>query len=320
MSPRMTRFRPLYAIALFFAAILALVIGCQKKTALERRRKQTRFIPVSRTVERDVTDYADYTGRTDAVQAVNVRARATGYLLSARFDEGAEVQEGDLLFEIDPRPYQFLVDQAEASVKSAEAALVTAKATVEADKQGVRIAGLGGVISSLQIITDEQNVISSQAKLNSANSTLDTAKENLSYTKVKAQISGQISRYYYTPGNLITQDQTLLTTIISTKYMYAYFDIEERVRDKIVRTISNDKRINTLMSLDQRAIRAVAGGMGWLTPLQQANFPVTMVIEGQTDLPFRGVLDFINNQVNPSTGTVAARGFFKNTQLQLAAW
>jgi multidrug efflux system membrane fusion protein len=97
--------------------------------------------------------------------------------------------------------------------------------------------------------------------------------------------------------------------------MYAYFDIEERVRDKIVRTISNDKRITTLMSVDQRAIRAVAGGMGWLTPLQQANFPVTMVIEGQTDLPFRGVLDFINNQVNPSTGTVAARGFFKNTQL-----
>jgi RND family efflux transporter MFP subunit len=313
MARKYLRSVHLYSCGVLFAMMLAVLIGCQKKVN-QSASDNVPVIPVSKTVEREVTDYAEYTGRTDAVLAVNVRARATGFLVSTRFDEGADVKEGDLLFEIDPVPYELSVKQAEATVKSAEASLVTAKATVEADKKGVRISGIGGAISTLQLLTDEQAVVSAEAKLESAKVSLETAQVNLGYTKVKAEISGQVSRYYYTPGNLISQDQTLLTTIVSTEYIYAYFDIEQRVRDKLVQTMSSDKGITQLMSVNQQAMRAVVGGMGWLSPMQRANLPVTMTIEGQKDVVYRGVLDFLNNQVNPSTGTVAARGFFRNSR------
>ncbi len=312
MFPRKLSSRSVYSFLFLLSAILGVTIGCQKKI-VPTSPDSAPVIPVSRLVEREVTDYADYTGRTDAVLAVNVRARATGYLLRTRFEEGAEVKEGDLLFQIDPLPYEIQVKQAVSQVKSAEAALVSAQATVDADREGITKTGVGvgGVISKLQLITDEASLDGAKARLDGAKATLENAKLNLSFTRVEAQINGQISRYYYTPGNLITQDQTLLTTIVAMDYMYAYFDIEERIFARIIKEISSNKGLS-ITPVDSQSIRAVAGGMTGLTPLQVTNFPVLMAIEGQTGFPYRGKLDFINNQVNPSTGTVAVRGYFQN--------
>jgi multidrug efflux system membrane fusion protein len=285
-------------------------IGCQKKTGTAVSEPAP-TIPVSLPVEREVTDYMDYTGRTDAVQAVNVRARATGFLNETRFEEGAEVKEGDLLFKINPDPYDIAVAQAKASIDSAKASLKNAEATLEADKQAQKLAK---AVSDLTIIADEANVEGARARLDSAKESLRLAELNLSYCNVYAQVSGQISRYYYTPGNLITQDQTLLTTIVSIDSMYAYFDIEQRTFDRIEREISANKNLLPV-NIDPQSLRAVAGGVSFMTPIQRANFPVLMSLEGQPGFPHRGKLDFINNQVNPSTGTVAARGYFKNERL-----
>ena len=295
---------------LFLIGAVILGIGCQKKPTLAAL-DSTPVIPVSHAVERLVTDYMDYTGRTDAVLAVNVRARATGYLLQTRFEEGAEVKEGDLLFQIDPQPYDIQVEQAKAQIVQAKASLKNAEATLAADKQ----AQMAKAVSDLQIIADEANVEAAVGRLDAAKATLKNAELNLSFTKVYAQISGQISRYYYTPGNLITQDQTLLTTIVSTDHMYAYFDIETQTLDRIVQEISKKKNLN-LTPIDPQAIRSIAGGMSGLTPIQLTSFPVLMAVEGQTGFPYRGKLDFINNQVNPSTGTVAVRGYFENKHLK----
>ena len=153
------------------------------------------------------------------------------------------------------------------------------------------------------------------ARVNVSIAALDTAKLNLSYTRVQAPISGRISRYYYTPGNLVTQDQTLLTTIVSTEYMYAYFDIEERSFQRVVKAINDAKPSPPLSKEETQAFCAVAGGSGWrvgASPLQKLNLPVLMATEGDERFPYRGKLDFINNQVNPSTGTVAVRGVFTN--------
>jgi RND family efflux transporter MFP subunit len=308
MSSTSTRSYRIYLFLLLFSSLLAVSIGCQKKPGAVTTDEPPP-IPVAKLVEREVIDYSDYTGRTDAVLAVNVRARATGYLTRTRFEEGAEVKEGDLLFEIDPQPYQIQVESAVAQVKSADASVRSAQATVDSDKLG--LAQGGGVVSNLQRITDEAALEGAKAKLDQAKSALKNAELNLSFTKVEAQISGQISRYYYTPGNLITQDQTLLTTIVSTDYMYAYFDIEEGIYERIIRDISNNNKYQQ-MTVDPQAIRSVAGGWTGMTPLQRANFPILMAIEGKTDFEFKGHLDFLNNQVNPSTGTVASRGFFKN--------
>jgi multidrug efflux system membrane fusion protein len=300
--------------AILFSAILAVIAvagvgGCEKKkTAVPEA--QDPVIPVSRVVEREVTDYMDYTGRTDAVLAVNVRARSTGYLLQTRFEEGAIVKEGDFLFEIDPRPYEISVKQSKASVEKAKASLKNLQATLDADRKGFKV----GAVSDLQIIADEANVEGAQATLDSSNASLEQADLNLSFTKVYAPISGQISRYNYTPGNLITQDQTLLTTIVSTDSIYAYFDIEEHTFNRITDSISKTRGLPPV-TLDYQCLRAAAGGMAALTPVQRAAFPVRMAIEDQPDFPYKGKLDFINNQVNPSTGTVACRAFFENKQL-----
>ena len=113
---------------------------------------------------------------------------------------------------------------------------------MEADRKGRQ----QNVVSDLQIVQDEANVEGAQGKLDGAYATLKNAELNLSFTQVKAQISGQISRFYYTPGNLITQDQTLLTTIVAKDRMYAYFDVEERIFARVIKEISSNKNFSPI--------------------------------------------------------------------------
>jgi multidrug efflux system membrane fusion protein len=274
------------AIALVLVAVMS---GCTKKPA-EAPPSTLPVAPVAHPVVREVTDFSDYTGRTDAVQSLNVRCRVTGYLTKIPFEEGAEVQEGDTLFEIDPRPYQALVDQAESQIKLYQAQLKLARTTFDRDSS----IGIGGAISQQQLDQDRAAVEEAQARIKVAEAALATSKLNLSFTTVKAQISGRISRSFYTLGNLVTQDQTLLATIVSTDPMYAYFDVEERTFQKIVKSIN--------------ASRAKS------TDAPKPNLPVFMALEGEDGFPHKGTLNFINNQVNPSTGTIAVRGIFENTR------
>ena len=199
--------------ALALATILA---GCQKKAA-QAPPQTTPVIPVSHPVERNITDFADYTGRTDAKESVSVRARVTGYLLKVPFEEGAEVKAGDVLFEIDDRPYQALVEQARSQVVLYQAQLKLAKTVLDRDLA----LGAAAAVGQQQLDQDRAAVEQAEARIKVAEAALANAELNLSFTKVKAPISGRISRYYYTPGNLVTQDQTLLTTVVSPDPMYA---------------------------------------------------------------------------------------------------
>jgi RND family efflux transporter MFP subunit len=263
--------------------------GCVRKPA-EVPAAAPPVIPVSHAVVRAVTDYADYTGRTDAVQSVSVRARVTGYLVKMPFEEGAEVKEGDLLFEIDPRPYQALVDQAQSQATLYQAQLKLARTTYERDNS----IGTTGAITQQQLDQDKAAVEEAQARIKVAEAALATARLNLTFTQVRAPISGRVSRYFYTLGNLVTQDQTLLTTIVSTDPMYAYFDVEERTFQRVVKGIN------------------AANG--------KSDVPVLMALEGEEGFPHRGTLNFVNNQVNPATGTIAARGVFTNPRPAGGAW
>ena len=138
----------LVRIAVLFAVLLGGAVGCKRK-AVETPPPKPPIIPVSRLVEREVADFADYTGRTDAVQSVSIRARVTGFLMKMPFEEGAEVQEGDLLFEIDPRPYQALVDQAQSQVVLNQASYNLAKTIYDRDNSP----RAAGVVSQLQLDT-----------------------------------------------------------------------------------------------------------------------------------------------------------------------
>src|SRR5580693_2873971 len=194
-------------------------------------------VTVSLPVEREVTDYADFTARTAAVDSVEVRAHVWGYLDKVNFKEGALVQKGDVLFELDPRPYQAILNQAKAKVTQDEAQLSYDEAEYQRNVKLVetRAASRSDLDKSAAARgVDIANIAADKAVVASRQLDLD-------YTKVTAPVSGRASRYVVTVGNLIQSgDQnggTLLTTLVSVDPMYAYFDVDEytvlRVRQMI---------------------------------------------------------------------------------------
>ena len=245
-------------------------------------------VPVSHPVDRVVTDYVDFTGRTDAVQAVDIRARVTGYLVEMPFKEGAEVKKNDLLFVVDPRPYQAQLDQAEGQVNLFQAQLDLAKTTY-ARYQGLA-ASEPGAVSKQALDQDQAQVTEADASLKAAKASLEVYKLNLSFTKVTSPIDGQVSRYYLTLGNLVNQDQTLLTTVVSLDPIYAYFDVDEPTMLRIQQAINEGK----------------------IQQPQDGLIPVLMGLQGEDSFPHQGDINFVNNQVNPTTGSISFRGVFPN--------
>ena len=299
------------AILSAFCSML-LLTSCQPKSN-PLPEATVPVIPVSKPVEREVTDFADYTGRTDAVVNVSVRARVTGFLMKMPFEEGAEVTKGDLLFEIDPRPYQALVDQAASQVILNQAQLKLVKATYERDKELLA----SSAVSAQQLDQDKAAVDEAEARIKVSQASLDTAKLNLSFCQVRAEVSGRVSRYYYTLGNLITQDQTLLTTIVSMDPIYAYFDVEQRTFQKIG---GNAKAKAAAAPEKAPAPKPADGPAPVAKAPEKKPQPVYMALEGEEGFPHAGVVNFMNNQVNPSTGTVAFRGVFRNAGTETGEW
>jgi len=167
---------------------------------LTARLLLTLQVLVSRPVERQVTDYEEFTGRTDAAAAVDIKPRLSGFLQEVAFREGDVVQQGQVLFVIDPRPTQILLDEARARAKKIEAQL-NEKTTKSKE--------------------------AALADLSAVNAEVERLKLALAFTKVTAPIGGRIGRLYMTKGNLVMADQTLLVTIVTEDPMYAYFDVPE---------------------------------------------------------------------------------------------
>jgi membrane fusion protein, multidrug efflux system len=279
-----------YLLLLTFIGLggMTLASGCaQKAPAIAPPEKQV--VPVSQLVEREVTDYVDFTGRTDAVQSVDIRARVTGYLVKMPFKEGTEVKKGELLFEIDPRPYQAQYDQAESLVNLYKAQLKLAQTTFERDKSIANVGG--GNVSAQELDQDRAAVEQALASVKANQANVEVYKLNLGFTKVTSPIDGQVSRYYLTLGNLVLQDQTLLTSVVTLDPMYAYFDMDEPTLLMIRRAINEGK------------IKKRGPGN---------DIPVFMQLHGEEDYPHKGSLNFVNNQVNPTTGSISIRGMFAN--------
>jgi membrane fusion protein, multidrug efflux system len=189
-------------------------LGCDSnKSSLAS--DQVPAVPVSKPIEKVITDTVDFTGRTDAVESVDIRARVTGYLMGMPFKEGGEVKAGELLFEIDHRPYKAQLDQALGQVTLTEASLTLARATYERDLAVAR--AIPGGTSQQQLDQDMAAVAEALARLNASRASTEIYKINVGFTKVASPINGQVSRYYLTKGNLVNQDQTLLTTVVSLK-------------------------------------------------------------------------------------------------------
>ena len=283
MNPRI-----LVLLACGWSSLLLGPVGCMHGTP-QVPPPAAPAVPVSKPVQRQVTDYVDFTGRTQAVKSVNIVARATGYLIKEPFAEGSEVKAGELLFEIDPRPYQAQYDQALGQVNLYNAQLKLAKTTLARDELLLRSA-TPGAVSAQQVDQDRAAVDEAIAQVKAAEASSETYKLNLSFCQVTSPIDGQVGRWNLTLGNLVTQDQTLLTTVLSLDPIYAYVDVDEPTVLRVRRAINS----------------------GQIKPYSAGHIPILMGLQGEEGFPHEGQINFVNNQVNPTTGSILARGVFDN--------
>jgi RND family efflux transporter MFP subunit len=253
-------------------------------------------VSVSRPLERDVTDYADFTGRTAAVDSVELRARVFGYLDKVNFKEGALVQKGDVLFEIDPLTYRAALNQAEGNLASMEARVVRLDADLARARRLVGTAALGREEYD-KIAGDRGEAAASREALKAA---VERGKLDLNYTKVTAPVSGRVSRYVVTVGNLVQSGEqgggTLLTTIVSVDPMYAYFDVDEHTVLRVRQLVREGKADSP----------------------REGGVPVWLGLANEDGYPHEGTINFVDNQVNPRTGTMRLRGVFPNKEQVLA--
>ncbi|HKB35728.1 MAG TPA: efflux RND transporter periplasmic adaptor subunit [Gemmataceae bacterium] len=291
------------------------------------------LVTVSKPIESMVPDYQEYPGRTAAVESVEVRARVTGFLDDVAFQEGAEVRKGDILFEIDPRPYKAELAKQVGQINLAKARYRLAQADYDRARDLQRTPG---AISPQEIQTYEAKAAEAGAALDAAKGAAETARLNVEFCTVHAPISGQASRTQLTKGNLVTADSTLLTTIVSQQPMYANFDVDERtlleVREQLRKgkfTPSGVKGKEPALDKGKEPALDVATIAGLLAapfghislvaalpaPPGQKQYSVvelTMRLSTETEFGHKGHINFVNNQVDPSTGTISVRGLFPN--------
>jgi membrane fusion protein, multidrug efflux system len=274
-----------YRLVLGLWISLSVAGGCRPKPA-EDSRSEPPVVSVSLPVVRSVRDYADFNGQTDAIESVVIQARVTGYLTKVAFSDGAEVRKGDLLYQIDARPFQAQYEQALADIKVQQANLTQQQAELARGKVMLPKAAMSQ--------EDFERVVArygeAVASLAAAEAKAALAKINLDFATIVSPIAGRISRTNITAGNVVNADVTKLTTVVSQDPMYVYFDVDE----------------HTML----RVIRMELGSPQNL--LRNKKIQVLMAVADEEGFPHSGYLDFANNVVDKNTGTVTARGVFAN--------
>jgi len=257
--------------------------GCERQQGPSAQKGPPEVF-VSAPVSREITDYEEFSGRLESDQTIQIRARVTGYLMKQNFKEGGEVEKGQILFEIDPQLYEAELALAEGNVGEAQGQYDQAKADWSRAQQ-LR----NNEISPEQRTTYKGAYVMSEGKLKAAKASLKKAQVNMSYTKVRAPLSGRISKTAIDPGNLVKGDDTVLTSIGSVDPIKAYFDVDERTVLRVLDLIEQG-----VLQKDPTGLR------------------VEMGLADEEDRSHVGKIDFFDTYVDQSTGTLRVRGSFDN--------
>ncbi len=241
-------------------------------------------VTVAQALTRQVSDSAEFTGRLQAVNTVQVQPRVGGFVDSVHFQEGALVHKGDVLFQLDPRPYQAEVDRLSANQAQAKAALNLAETN---QRRAVMLLAQHAVA---QQEADSQDTAeqSARAQLAAATAALAAARLNLDFTRVRSPIDGRVSNARVTPGNLVTSND-VLTSVVSVNPVYVYFDVDEQ----------------TWLKLDHLRSGAAKAG-------RSARIEASMGLADESGHPHEGRLDFVDNQLHAGSGTIRLRAVFDN--------
>jgi RND family efflux transporter MFP subunit len=276
------------------AAALAMVLaGCdqgQPQASQQKIAPPAPAVTVAKPAKRDIVEWDEYTGRFDAVEMVEMRARVSGYLNEVRFKDGQQVKRGDTLFVIDPRPFERALEQARAELFAAKTKVENANLDVARGQPLIE-----RKIISDKTFDDRMSLLrDAQASVKVAEAKVKSAELDLSFATIAAPISGSISRTLVTAGNWISAGSvagtTLLTTIVSQDPIYVYFDVNENNYIKYRR-------------LAERGVAAGAAGIG---------AQVEVALADERGFPHKGQLDFLDNRIDQGTGTLRARAVLSN--------
>jgi multidrug efflux system membrane fusion protein len=252
-------------------------------------------VTVSQPLQKEVAEWDEFTGRAEAVETVEIRARVTGQLMKVNFKDGAKIAKGDLLFVIDPRPYEAELARAEAEVTRLQASLELAQDDLIRAKRLLK----NKAISEEEFDSRSKGLRGAEASLQAAKAAVQSAKLNVEFTHIRAPISGRISREYVTEGNLITAlsaQTTPMAIIVSIDPIYVYVDADERSVLKYRRLAREGKRPSA----------------------RDVQIPVEMQLADEEGFPHKGFVDYVEPRIDASTGTVRARGVFPNPGDQIS--
>jgi multidrug efflux system membrane fusion protein len=279
----MNRIVPLVSLMLI-ANVLA---GCDRKPAANSPPPPT--VTVAHPLQKSITEWDEYTGRFTALETVEVRARVSGFIDSVHFHEGQIVKKDDLLFVIDQRPYQIAVELAKADIQRAQSKLDIATDDVNRATPLVQ----SKTLTEREFDTRQSVQRDAAGQLASANAALKQAQLNLEWTEVRAPIAGRISDKRVDAGNLITGGQTgatLLSVIVSIDPIHFVFDGSETDFLHYLRLAAAGTRPSS----------------------RDAPNPVAVRLADETEFSHMGQMDFVDNAINPKTGTIRGRAIFDN--------
>jgi membrane fusion protein, multidrug efflux system len=281
---------------------ISAAIGCKQTPPEAKPQMAAAPVDAAQVVTKDIRVSDEFNGRVWATNYVDIRPRVTGYIDRIAFREGQMVHKGDLLYVIDPRPYKDTADSARAELDRERAAADFAK--IQEDR--AQRLKQSDAVSQEELQNRGSDLLQSGARVKAAQAAVASAELNLSYTEVRSPIDGRISRTQLTLGNLAQADQTVLTTVVSVDPVYVYFDCDEQ----------------SYLRFQQSAHHGTGVG---------SENPVRIALADEQGFPHTGHIDFVDNQLNPSTGTIRARvvlpnpdhtltpGLFARVQMQSAA-
>jgi RND family efflux transporter MFP subunit len=276
--------------------VLALALSaCSEKPQQQAAAAAAPPVTVAPPVKRTITDWDEFTGRFEAVEEVQVRARVGGFVTNVEFRDGAMVKTGDLLYVIDSRPFEAVADQADGQLSDARAKAELAKRELD---RGLTLNQSQAVSDSI-VDQRRQALQAARAAEMQAEGLLKAAQLNIEFTHVLAPITGRVSRHLVSVGNLVQGSDngasTLLTTIVSLDPIYIYFDMDEATYLKNNRLYFEGKRPSS----------------------RETPNPVQVTLSGETKPSREGKMDFLDNRLDLSTGTLRSRAVIPNKDLSI---
>ena len=280
---------PLHALGAILLSLL--LVGCDNSVA-QNAAPPAPAVNAADVVVKSISQWDSFNGRIEAVESVQLRPRVSGYIDKVNFTDGQEVKKGEVLFTIDDRTYRAALEQAQANLARAKTQASLAQSEANRTDKLINT----HLVSREEWEQRRSAAVQAQADIRAAQATVDAAQLNLDFTKVTAPIDGRASRALITSGNLVTAGDTasVLTTLVSQKTVYVYFDVDE----------------STYLHY-QNLARSGQGASSNHTAL-----PVEIGLTGEEGYPHQGKVDFLDNQLTPSTGTIRMRALLDNAQRQ----